>query len=153
MSNQEVQHEIYEYVQDAPLGVLAYVRADGPPVQRTFGAITVSGNDILLATKKNSAKVADIAKQPKVSFFVEKKEQDKAGWKSALYLGTAAPITSKDELQNAVQAISARNAYIRDLVAREGLKDFSLLRLQTRVIEWLDYGKGFGHVDRVVIEA
>jgi hypothetical protein len=88
-----------------------------------------------------------------VSFFVEKKEQDRAGWKSALYLGTAAPITSEDELQNAVQAISARNAYIRDLVAREGLKDFSLLRLQTRVIEWLDYGKGFGHVDRVVIEA
>jgi pyridoxamine 5'-phosphate oxidase len=153
MSNQDVQHEISEYVQDAPLGVLAYVRADGTPVQRTFGAFAVSGSDILLATKKNSAKVADIASQPKVSFFVEKKDQNPVNWKSALYLGIALPITADDELQLAVQAISARSEYIRDVVAREGVKDFSLLRLQTKAVEWLDYGKGFGHVDKVVIVA
>jgi nitroimidazol reductase NimA-like FMN-containing flavoprotein (pyridoxamine 5'-phosphate oxidase superfamily) len=153
MSNQEVQREISEYVQDAPLGVLAYVRADGTPVQRTFGAFAVSGNDILLATKKSSAKVAEIASQPKVSFFVEKKDQNPTGWKSALYLGTAAPITADDELQHAVQAISARSPFIRDVIAQEGLKDFEWLRLQTRAVEWLDYGKGRGHVDRVVFDA
>jgi pyridoxamine 5'-phosphate oxidase len=153
MSNQDVEHEILKYVEDTPLGVLAYVRADGTPVQRTFGAFAVSGNDVLFATSKSAAKVANITARPQVSFFVEKKDQDMNGWKSALYLGTAAPITSEDDLQLAVKAISARNEYIRNLVAQDGLKEIELYRLKTSVIEWLDHAKGQGHVDLVVVQA
>jgi nitroimidazol reductase NimA-like FMN-containing flavoprotein (pyridoxamine 5'-phosphate oxidase superfamily) len=153
MSNQEVQHEISEYVQDAPFGVLAYVRADGTPVQRTFGAFAFSGNDVLLITGKSSSKVAEIASRPKVSFFVEKKDQVITGWKSALYLGTATPITNDGDLRQAVEAISARSAYIRDVAGREGLKDFAFYRLRTQSIEWLNHAKGQGHLDTLVVEA
>ena len=153
MSNQEVEHEILKYVEDTPLGVLAYVRADGTPVQRTFGAFAVSGNDVLFATRKSAAKVANIAARPQVSFFVEKKDQDMNGWKSALYLGTAAAITSEDDLQLAVKAISARNEFIRNMLAQAGLKEFELYRLKTRVIEWMDNAKGQGHIDLVEVQA
>jgi general stress protein 26 len=151
MSNQDVQREVAEYVKAISFGVLAYVRADGTPIQRTFGAFAISGNDILLATKKVTAKVAAIVAQPKVSFFVENRDQKLPAWKSALYIGTAAAITDEKELHQAAEAISARNAFIKELLAREGLKQFEVLRLKTHTIEWLDYGKGFGHVDTVEV--
>ena len=152
MNNQNLEEEIQKYVDTTPLGVLAYVRADGTPVQRTFGAFAVSGNDVLFSSKKDAGKVANIADRPRDSFFVEKRDQDKSGWKSALYLGTAAPITEEDERQSAIQTISARNEFIRNLVAQGGLKDFALYRLKTSAIEWLDFAKGPGHVDRIVVE-
>ena len=153
MSNQDVEHEILKYVEDTPLGVLAYVRADGTPVQRTFGAFAVSGNDVLFATSKGSAKIANIAARPRASFFVEKKDQDMSGWKSALYLGTAAAITSEGDLQLAVKTISARNEFIRNMLAQDGLKQFEFYRLKTSVIEWMDNAKGQGHIDLVVVQA
>jgi hypothetical protein len=62
-------------------------------------------------------------------------------------------ITDEGDLRQAVEAISARNTYIRDVAAREGLKDFALYRLRTQSIEWLDYAKGQGHLDTLVVEA
>lgn len=152
MSNQEVKLSISEYVQDVTLGVLAYVREDLTPMQRTFGAFAVNGNDILLATQKRAAKVAEITAHPRVSFFLEKKNQELRDWKSALYVGVAAPITGDEELRLAVELISARSAFVKAALEREGLNNFVLFRLQTREVEWLDYTKGFGHVDRVFIE-
>jgi general stress protein 26 len=134
MSEREVRREIAEYVQDVALGVLAYVRADLTPVQRTFGAFAVAGNDILLATGKHAAKVPEIARHPKVSFFLEKRDQDRRGWKSALYIGAVAAITAEGELKQAVEAIGRRNTYFRDRVARDGAGVFELLRLHTREI-------------------
>jgi general stress protein 26 len=92
MSNRELNQEISEYAQSVALGVLVYIRADLTPVQRTFGAFAVSGTDILLATGKSSAKLAEIITRPKVSFLLENRDQKIKEWKSALYIGTAAPI-------------------------------------------------------------
>jgi nitroimidazol reductase NimA-like FMN-containing flavoprotein (pyridoxamine 5'-phosphate oxidase superfamily) len=151
MSNQEMLHAISEYVQSAHLGVLAYLRADGTPVQRTFGAFAVSGNNLVFITKKSTAKVAAIASHPKVSFFVEKPDQAPAAWKSVLYLGTAAPITTENDLRPVVEAICARSAYIRDTVAKIGIGDFLVYRLKTSSIDFLDYSKGHGHTDTIVL--
>ena len=69
MSDQELKQEIAQYVKDIPYGVLAYVRADGVPVQRTFGAFVFDQDDIVFSTHKAAAKVAAIVDHPRVSFF------------------------------------------------------------------------------------
>ena len=149
MSNSSVQNEIVSYVRETPLGVLAYVRADGTPVQRTFGAFALDGGDIVFATKKRSAKVAELAVQPRVSFFVEKRAQSPTDWKSALFVGSATPITAQHELQQASASIAERNAFVRNLWENDGLRDFEVYRLKTQVVEWLDYSKGRGYVESV----
>jgi general stress protein 26 len=153
MSDQKVSQEIVKYAQSVSIGVLAYVRADFTPVQRTFGAFAVSGNDILLATGKSSAKVAEIAIHPTASFFLENQNQKIEEWKSALYIGKVAVVTEEEELRRAVEAIGERSTFFKNAAEGDGLRNFLVLRLQTSEIEWLDYAVGRGHVDKVAIES
>jgi general stress protein 26 len=95
MSDRELKKEISKYAQDVAFGVLAYVRADLTPVQRTFGAFAIDGDDILFSTGKSTPKIGEIAGHPKVSFFLERRDQELRGWKSVLYIGTAAPLRRK----------------------------------------------------------
>lgn len=152
MSNQEVIQEISKYVQGVGVGVLAYVRADFTPIQRAFGAFAVSSNDVLLATGKSSAKVAELAIHPNASFLLENLDQKIEEWKSALYLGKVAVITEEEELRQAIEEIGTRSVFFENAAEGDGLNNFVLLRLQTREIQWLDYAKGFGHVDTVAVE-
>ena len=149
MSEQELKQEIAQYVKDIPWGVLAYVSADGVPVQRTFGAFAFDGDDVIFSTHKAAAKVAAIVDRPKVSFFLERMDQELNGWKSVLYVGEAAPIENAEELTRAIAALSARSPFIKDAVERNAMGDFRLFRLRTSQIEYLDYGRGFGHVDKL----
>jgi pyridoxamine 5'-phosphate oxidase len=151
MTEQELKQEIAQYVKDIPHGVLAYVRPDGVPVQRTFGAFAFDQDDIVFSSRKAAAKVAAIVQQPKVSFFMERQDQEMSKWKSVLYTGEAAPIQDPEELQLALTALAARSPFIKDLVARNAMGDFQLFRLKTSEIEYLDFGKGFGHVDKIAI--
>lgn len=153
MSDRKVSQEIAKYAQGIGIGVLAYVRADFTPVQRTFGAFAVSGNDILLATGRSSAKIGEIAIHPTASFFLENRDQKIEEWKSALYIGKLAVVTGEEELRKAVEAIGSRSAFFKNAAQGDGLKNYLVLRLQTREIEWLDYAKGRGHVDKIPVEA
>jgi len=152
MSEPELKQEIAQYVKDIPYGVLAYVRADGVPVQRTFGAFAFDKDDIVFSSRKAAAKVPAIINHPKVSFFLERMDQELNGWKSVLYVGEAAPIESPAEFKTALAALSARSPFIKDLVERNAMEDFQLFRLRTSEIEYLDFGKGFGHVDKIVVD-
>ena len=151
MGGQELKQEIAQYVKDIPYGVLAYVRADGVPVQRTFGAFAFDQDDIVFSSRKAAAKVNAIIDNPKVSFFLERMDQELNGWKSVLYIGKAAPIEDPGDLKRALAALSARSPFIKDLVERNAMGDFCLFRLRTSEIEYLDFGKGFGHVDKLTI--
>ena len=151
MSDQELKQEIAQYVKDIPFGVLAYVSADGVPVQRTFGAFAFDQDDIVFSSRKAAAKVTAIINHPKVSFFLERMDQELNGWKSVLYIGEAAPIENPKDLTGALAALSARSPFIKDLVERNAMGDFQLFRLHAREIEYLDFGKGFGHVDKLTV--
>jgi len=153
MSDETVSQEISKYVQGVRIGVLAYVRADFAPIQRTFGAFAVNGNNILFATGKSSAKIAEVAIHPTASFFLENQDQTIEKWKSALYIGKLVVVTAEDDLRQAVKAIGARSAFFKNATERDGLRDFLLLQLETREIEWLDYAKGRGHIEKVLVEA
>jgi nitroimidazol reductase NimA-like FMN-containing flavoprotein (pyridoxamine 5'-phosphate oxidase superfamily) len=149
MTDQELKQEIAQYVKDIPWGVLAYVRPDGVPVQRTFGAFVFDNDDIVFSSRKAAAKVPAILNHPKVSFFLERMDQELGAWKSVLYTGEAAPIEDPEELKTALNALAARSPFIKDMVERNAMGDFQLFRLRTSEIEYLDFGKGFGHVDKI----
>jgi nitroimidazol reductase NimA-like FMN-containing flavoprotein (pyridoxamine 5'-phosphate oxidase superfamily) len=148
MSKQTISQEIAEYVDATPLGVLAYVRADQTPVQRTFGAFARIGDDIVFATNRQSAKVAHLTAHPAVSFFVEQRPQEPPKWKNALFTGEVRELSAagRDE---AIAAVTARNAFIRERLAKGGGGDFAFYRLETREVEWLDRSKS--GVERIVV--
>jgi nitroimidazol reductase NimA-like FMN-containing flavoprotein (pyridoxamine 5'-phosphate oxidase superfamily) len=151
MSKQTISTEIAEHVDKTPIGVLAYVRADRTPVQRTLGAFARLGDDIVFATGRRSAKVANLAERPRASFFVEPAGQEPPKWRSALFTGEVREVTCATKRDAALAAVSARNAYIRERLAQNGGADFAIYRLETREIEWLDRTKGAGYVERILV--
>jgi hypothetical protein len=65
-----------------------------------------------------------------------------------LFTGEVYELTAarRDE---AIAAVTARNAYIRERLAKGGGGDFAFYRLETREVEWLDRSKG--GVERIVV--
>ena len=143
--------EITDYVNDTRFAVLAYVRSDQAPVQRSFGSFALSDLDVIFSTRKEAAKVRDIAANKKISFLFEHENQELASWKNALFIGEAHAISDSRELDWAVGILSDRNPRFKERIEKGELPNIQLYKLKTRDIEYVDYGKGFGHVEKFTL--
>jgi len=153
MSTQNLKNEIDEYLKDLPFVALAYVRSDGTPVQRTLGSFVRHENSVFFSTRIDAAKVREIESNPHVSLLFEAENQQLSGWKNVLFLGKASPITSDLELKLATELLSARRPRFKEKVANEGLTNTRLFRFEAEEIEFLDYAKGTGHREKILLAA
>jgi general stress protein 26 len=151
MSDQTWLHEVDEYIATIPFAVLSYVRQDGIPVQRSLGSYAKSGINVYFSTRKDAAKVSSLQHNPLVSFFFEADNQALPKWRSVLLLGKAILVTDSSELNNAVEALSSRNPRFKQRVADNGLADTAIFRVESQEIEFLDYSKGLGHVQKLTL--
>lgn len=152
MGTEQWKKEVATYVDKTRFAVLAYVRGDGTPQLRSMGSFVPDGIDLYFSTRKDAAKVGAIAAQPRVSFFFEHEGQELAQWKNLLLAGNAIALEDGDEHDRAVQLLSERNPRFRERVEKGGLSDTRIFRLNTQEVELLDYGKGFGHVEKIVLQ-
>lgn len=152
MSHQ-LQDSIAPYVQGIPFGVLAYVRADQTPIQRSLGSFAVDGADVFFSTRTEAAKVHDLEARPRASFFLEADGQQLAEWKNILFLGRTEPVVEAQELAHGVAVLSARNPRFKERVAKNGLDGTRIFRLHTDAVELLDYAKGFGFSEKLAVVA
>jgi len=151
MSTVSLQNEIGDYVKDLSFVVLAYVRSDGTPVQRTLGSFVRHENSVFFSTRRDAAKVRDIESNPRTSLFFEAENQQLSGWKNVLFIGKALPITGDIELKLATELLSARRPRFKEKIANEGLTNTQLFRFEAEEIEFLDYSKGTGHREKISI--
>ena len=75
MSNTESQSEILQYILDTKHALLTYVRSDLTPVSRAIGSFAPDGEDLFFSTSKESAKVKEIEKNRRVSFYFQHDNQ------------------------------------------------------------------------------
>lgn len=151
MSKVQLKDEVVNYVDKTRFAVLAYVRNDGTPLLRSMGSFVPDGLNLYFSTHKDAAKVKEIGDQQRISFFFEHEGQELNQWKNLLLLGDAIKVDGGDELDQAIKLLSNRNPRFKDRIDKGELPSTQIYRLNTEEIEFLDYGKGFGHVEKVTL--
>jgi general stress protein 26 len=151
MPLEQKKSEITDYATAARFANLAYIRHDGSPILRTLGSFALAGYDVIFSTKKEAAKVRDISENNKVSFYFEHDGQQLPLWKSALFIGEAHKVEEARELDWAVGILSDRNPRFKERIAKGELPNIQLFKVKTRDIEYIDYSKGAGHVEKFTL--
>lgn len=152
MSQDALREEITTYIDKTRFAVLAYSRNDGTPLLRSMGSFVPSDFDLYFSTRGDALKVRAISESSRVSFFFEHENQEIGQWKNVLLIGEAVKVVEGPELDRAVALLSDRNPRFRERVAKGELPNIAILRLKTEEVEFLDYGKGLGHVRKVTLQ-
>ena len=152
MSQEQWKQDVVTYVDKTRFAVLAYVRNDAAPLLRSMGSFVPSGLDLYFSTRKDAAKVKEIADNSRISFLFEHDNQELNQWQSVLLIGDAVKVDSGEELNKAVELLSNRNPRFRERVDKGELALTQIFKLKTEEVEYLDYGKGFGHVEKVILQ-
>lgn len=151
MSQEQWRDEVVDYVEATKFALLAYVRSDQAPVLRSMGSFVPSGLELYFSTRKDAAKVQEITENPRISFFFEHDDQELSKWRNILFIGQAEKVDKGDELARAVELLGNRNPRFKERVAKGELPFTQIFRLKTQEIEYLDYGKGIGHVQKIIL--
>ncbi|MBJ6724345.1 pyridoxamine 5'-phosphate oxidase family protein [Geomesophilobacter sediminis] len=151
MGREQWNNEVTTYVDKTRFAVLAYVREDGTPQLRSMGSFVPDGLKLYFSTRKDAAKVGEIGKQERITFFFEHEGQELNQWQNVHLAGPAARVEEGEEYRRAVQLLSERNPRFKERVEKGELPNIQLFRLDTEEVEFLDYGKGFGHVEKVTL--
>ena len=151
MSQEAWKEEVVSYIDKTRFAVLAYVRNDGTPLQRSIGSFAPSGLDLYFSTRKEAAKVQAMSEQKRISFLFEHDNQDLNQWKSVLLIGDAEKIDRGAELDLAVKTLSQRNPRFKERIDKGELPITQIFKLKAEEVEYLDYGKGFGQVQKTVL--
>jgi pyridoxamine 5'-phosphate oxidase len=152
MSTEQLKAEVASYVDKTRFAVLAYVRNDGIPLLRSMGSFVPDGVNLYFSSRKDAAKVKEIGDRSRISFFFEHEGQELNQWQNLLLLGDAVKVTDGAELDKAVQLLSNRNPRFKERIEKGELASTQIFRLNTEEFEFLDYGKGFGHVEKVTLQ-
>ncbi len=142
------QSDVVDYITTTRFAVLGYVREDRTPLLRSMGSFALSGFNLYFSSGKEAPKVREIEKNPQVSFFFEHDNQNLETWKSVLISGRAKLLISGTEYDNAIELLGDRNPRFRERVAKGELVNTAIFKIKTEEIEYLDYSKGFGTVNK-----
>lgn len=151
MSDGRNYAEILDYIASSKTGVLTYVREDLAPVSRAMGSFTPDGIDLIFSTRKVAAKVREITRNKRVSFFFEHENQTADAWMNVLLIGDAEHVTDESDLAAAVERLSARSPRFRERIAQGELRNTAIFRVRTKEVEYLDRSKGYGFVQKIVV--
>lgn len=121
---------------------LATVRTDGYPQATT---VTYANDELTLyfACDRNSQKVRNLRRSPKVSLTINK---DTVDWKkiTGLSMGATAKVIERPaDIQRAYALLARRFKEMKGL-SPEDLAQTAFVRVQPKVVSMLDYRRGFG---------
>lgn len=127
---------------------IATIRADGFP-QATTVSFVSDGLIIYFATGAHAQKAQNLARCDKVSLTVDRPYKD---WNTILGLslgGTAARVTDEAEIGRIEKLMTMKFPQIADFSMPD--EAIALFKVTPKVISVLDYAKGLGHTDTVMV--
>jgi len=126
---------------------LATMRSDGYP-QATTVTYANDGLTLYFACDRNSQKVRNLRRSPKVSLTINK---DMANWKkiTGLSMGATAKVLEQPaDIKRALALLSRKFKEMKGLSA-ENLAETAFVRVQPKVVSMLDYRREFGWTKQV----
>lgn len=152
MGQEQWKQDVVRYIDNTRFAVLGYVRNDNAPLLRSMGSFVPSGLDLYFSTRKDAGKVKEIGDNGRISFLFEHDNQELNQWQSVLLVGAAVKVDSGEEFTKAVDLLSNRNPRFKERVEKGELAHTQIFKLKSEEVEYLDYGKGFGHVEKIVLQ-
>lgn len=129
---------------------LATVREDGYP-QATTVSYAHDGLAIYVGVGRDSQKAHNIRHCNKVSLTINNDYDDWSHIKAVSIGGTAEILEDPDEMRHAADCILRRFPQAAKWAGAERRQEIMLLKIHPQVISVLDYEKGFGHTDLVLV--
>lgn len=128
--------EIEDYLKESKSLVLGTVDKDGAPQVRHLGGYGVDGVQVYFSTSKETAKVAQIAANPKVAAIFHHEGQTAPNFKNITLYGKAQLLTG-DEYQKGIEIIKARRPQ-----AKISPETSNIYRIETEKVKILDFANG-----------
>lgn len=129
---------------------LATVRPDGYP-QATTVSYANDGLTLYVAIGKSSQKAANIRRNNKVSLTINTDYRDWNEIKGLSMSGVAELLSDPEEIRQASKIMLKRFPQFADWSESDQAAEIVLLKIEPKFISILDYEKGFGHTQLVVI--
>lgn len=153
MSEIQNHDEIISYIQGTKVALLTYLRGDLTPVTRAIGSFAADDTDLFFSTGKDTAKVSEIEKQKRVSFYIEQANQAPDTWKSVLLIGDAALLdTGSVDYATALQHLGAKSPRFKERIDKGDLGSAAIYKINTREIEYLDRSSGYAGVRKIAVK-
>jgi nitroimidazol reductase NimA-like FMN-containing flavoprotein (pyridoxamine 5'-phosphate oxidase superfamily) len=129
---------------------LATIRRDGWPQVTTVSFVN-DGLKIYFATVTESQKLNNIGHCSKVSFTIDKDEEDWGKIQGLSVAARAENVTSPKETSRVANLLLDRFPQIRGMGPVDA-SAMAFVRLTPEIISILDYTRGFGHTDLVALQ-
>jgi general stress protein 26 len=143
----ELKDKINQYLANHFYLNLATVSPQGSPMAHTMAYVT-KDSVVYLATNKNTRKVQNIMKNPKVAYTVDDDDPDWFDMQALQVEGKASIITDEKVLREIGEIMVAKFPVVADMPADP---DSIMIKIEPEVIYYLDYSIEFGHREKVDI--
>jgi nitroimidazol reductase NimA-like FMN-containing flavoprotein (pyridoxamine 5'-phosphate oxidase superfamily) len=151
MVDQQTKQLILAILADHYILTLATIREDGYP-QATTVAYAHKGLKIYFMTGPSCQKVGNIQRCNKVSLTIDREYEDWHQIKGLSMGGIAEVLSNPDEINKAIACLEERFPKIHQWAASEEIHNAAFVKITPQVISVLNYEKGFGHTELVVVD-
>ncbi len=140
----ELRARLLEFIQNHGTLTLATLREDGWP-QATTVAYASAGMTIYVATGADAQKVRNIRACEKVSLTIDSGYADWSALQGISMAAVARVIESASERQQAARMLNRKFPELAEFSDPEHDRGWAFLRIEPKVLSWIDYTRGFGH--------
>jgi len=152
MSEEANYSEVLTYIQESKFAVLNYVRSDLTPVSRAMGSFAPDGANLYFSTGKDTAKVPEIEKNRRVSFYFERDNQQPDKWRSVLLIGDADQVSAgSTDYATALERLGAKSPRFKERIDKGDLDSATVYKITTREIEYLDRSSGYAGTRKIAV--
>jgi uncharacterized pyridoxamine 5'-phosphate oxidase family protein len=137
--------------------VISTIRKDGWPQANTVGFVSME-ESIYFETFRTSSKAKNIARDNRISLAISPFYENVADGCGISLAGYAEEVTDKETAKECSRLLLEKMPELADISYNDGepvFPDPNIIKYRIRptVVSILDFEKGFGHADFVVIEA
>jgi nitroimidazol reductase NimA-like FMN-containing flavoprotein (pyridoxamine 5'-phosphate oxidase superfamily) len=146
-----MKNEAVEILDNNQLMAIATLRPDGWP-QNTIVGYSNAGFALYFMIFRTSQKFANIQRDPRVAIAVGKEPATLNDAQAVYAAAEAVEVTEPSERDQAWRLLIARHPNLGDVELSE-LSDAALMRADCRNLSVVDFTKGLGHTDALIVAA
>lgn len=152
----ELRAKMIEIIEQCKDMAISTTREDGWPQVNTVGFVSIEDN-IYFETFRTSAKAKNIARDNRISLAISPFYKDIAHGSGISLAGYAEEVTDEETSRECSRLLLEKMPELKDITYNDGDPVFPdpnviKFRILPTIISILDFEKGFGHADLVVVE-
>jgi len=153
---EELRAKMIEIIESCKDMAISTIREDGWPQTNTVGFVSMEEN-IFFETFRTSSKAMNIARDNRISLAIWPYYENVANGSGISLGGYAEEVTDEETSKECSRLLLEKMPELADITYNDGDAVFPdphtiLYRIRPAVISILDFTKGFGHADFVVVE-